>query len=219
MDLLSQLQPRRMPGEPEPDETPAQPAWPAQGAQGAGWPPAPGFGEGFPKGEGPSVDWARPSAQAAQAAQSPAAQAQAAQAAAGKNNPFKKASPSGPDWAMPAQARGEAPPPMQGFPDAPFPAFPGPRPTSASNPFRKEDAGWPGDLDAFQSVRPASKDSARAAFPDPEGRGQDASALAPQDLMAGARFAKESGMSAQDMMAGAQFAQKSGVTSQHPGWV
>ncbi|CAE7464357.1 DDX47 [Symbiodinium sp. CCMP2592] len=210
MDLLSQLQPKYMPGEPEPDESPpAQPSWPA-GPQGTGW-PAPsnpgGFGD-FPREEASRVDWARPT--------------QAAPGSAGKNNPFKKSSPPAPagtDWAMPQ--RGEAyPAPVQGFPDA-FPAFPSSaRPTSASNPFRKEKeetvagggTGWPGpgDLDAFQSVRPAS----RAPLPDQQRQGHDASSLAPQDVVAGARFAKESGMSAQDMMAGAQFAQKSGVTSQ-----
>ena len=213
MDLLSQLQPKYMPGEPEPDESPpAQPSWPA-GPQGTGWPAPsnPGFGD-FPREEASRADWARP-------AQAPGS--------AGKNNPFKKSSaPAGADWAMPQ--RGEAyPAPAQGFPDA-FPAFPSsaPRPTSASNPFRKEKeetsggTGWPavpGDLDAFQSVRPAPRP------PPTDGRGHDASAsaasgsLASQDVVAGARFAKESGISAQDMMAGAQFAQKSGVTSQQPG--
>ena len=58
--------------------------------------------------------------------------------------------------------------------------------------------------------------SLKAAFTGRRGQGHDGSSLAPQDVVAGARFAKESGMSAQDMLAGAQFAQKSGVTSQQP---
>ena len=235
LDLLSQLQPRRM-EEREQDDAPA-PGWPMQGAQpgtqgwpppaqaAQAWPPSLPNSDGFGRTEG-LADWARPSV------------SNASSAPGGKKNPFKKPgrSPSGAEWAT----EGPCPvPAAAGFPDAPFPAFPSaapavaaaaqaapPRPASASNPFRKDKAqdaggamGWPGgDLDAFQSVRPLAKEpSPRPPFEDTARGQQDASApLAPQDLMAGARFAKESGVSAQDMMAGAQFAQRSGVTPQCP---
>ena len=189
LDLLSQLQPRRIPGEPDPDETPpaqpaGQPGWPASGWPQAAqaWPPQPNLGE-----PGPS-DWARPSAPSASSAQG-----------SGKNNPFKKPGPSGADWAtLPVEARvadAPYPAPTSGFPDAgAFPAFPGPaqpaapRPTSASNPFRKDKDGWPAvsgsDLDAFQSVRPMAKEpAARPPFQEDSGRWQaDAPVpLAPQE--------------------------------------
>jgi len=138
--------------------------------------------------------------------------------ARGKKNPFVDAQVVAPDPSPnPAPSSGWPPqdppvpanlssgwpapsvPSMPNMPNTSTPSMPNMpnmpnMPSAPSNPFRKES-----DRGEVRSEAPA------------EAQGQ----VTAQDMMAGAKFAQESGLSANDMMSGARYAQQSGVTPQH----
>lgn len=112
----------------------------------------------------------------------------------GKKNPFKETAAADPAVTPPAWPQSDpAPAPVAnagwpgtaGEPPAPAPQWP----SAPSNPFRKE----------------AKEEKSEAAEMQ----------VTPQDMMAGAKFAQDSGLSAKDMMTGARYAQQSGITPQH----
>lgn len=111
-----------------------------------------------------------------------------------KKNPFVSdtaaAEPAVTPSAWPQSDPASAPVANAGWPGAAGEPPAAPQwPSAPSNPFRKE-------------VKEEKSEAAEMQ-------------VTPQDMMAGAKFAQDSGVSAKDMMTGARYAQQSGITPQH----